>query len=642
MSEFDDLISEFGSGPKEKVIVTPHADLIKEFGSGNVQAAAPVAAEPQAQITYNPDGTPNPPRFVGTNVAGSTPGSYKDKLYSDAVTEEYAKSKEQFGKGFGEIGSGMSATGVGNVALGGLGMVAAPITPIVKGAEDIVNKIWPANPQGIGAGTGDKLTMILPIKGAGNYAKAQLPSNIAVERLVEAIGKENLPEVIRRMKADERISPMDVSNSTLQVAQKLAVTEGKHQNVLNDFSTKRVAGSNEAVKAAFDESLGVPVNALDKINELKEKARTTGRTAINPLVEKGKPADITPVIKNLETGFGTDPVAKQTLKQIKAGQDITGPGLSPYQHRLLELRQDLTGEFTGPLRDIKGEQGLHEKQMALRREAQDLIDSPDPSNRRLGNRLMDLRNKIVDVIDKSAPGYKEALGKYADDMQVQEAFERGFSLFGKSPKITNRPEFLIDELKNEKRPEVIEALKEGGRIAVDSQTRGFKNSARKGEDLVASEFNTEKIKALYGEKEANKLIQKLENERAISTTDSKLYQNSQTAMRLKNDLRVPQSVQGTDPLKVILPTVLEGANIAYGGFPGMATAAYLVAKGATKYGVTPAVNAYRGKQNLELTKLLTSQGENRQLLIRLLESRLAGPKTTLQQLKHFALPTLPP
>lgn len=641
-----DLIDQFGGGKSSaKPMVSPNADLINEFGGGTVQA---IPAGPEPKVTYEPDGRPNPPKFISDSTAAPSPKSTLDKQYTNAVVDEYTASKNQFSKGFEEIGGGLSATGVGNVALGGLGMAMAPVTPVVKGLAELGDKALPGNPQGKDAGTGEKALMILPVKGGGNFVKSRLPSNMAVEALISSIGKENIPEVIRRMKANERISPIDVSNSALQVAQKLAVTEGEHQQRLNKFSEGRVGGSNEAVKAAFDDNLGVPVNALEKIEKLKANAKETGAKFITPVVEKAGAADITPIIKNLEESFGKDPVAAQTLKQLKAGQPIVGPGMSPYQQRLFELRQDLRGDWADRdkmLLDVKGEQGLHEKQIALRREAQDLLDSPDAANRRLGNRLMDIRNKYVDAIDKVAPGYKEGLSKYADDMQIQEAFERGFSLFGKSPKITNRPEFLIEELKREKRPEIINALKEGGRIAVDSMTRQFKNSARKGEDLVASDFNAEKIKALYGEKEANKLISTLEDERAISTTDSKLFQNSQTAMRLKADSRVQQAKDPNDfKINQLLPYAAEAASLyaTSGAAPGLGASAYLAAKGVNKYGITPTINKYRGKQNDELTKLMTATGEEREMLIKILEDRIMPPKGTIQQLKHFALPVLPP
>lgn len=637
-SENEDLIAEFtGKGKAASKIISPNADLINQFVGPDKAVAPAEVNSPQPDYvprdaTGNPTGAPRSVGILPNVVSSPLPTDYLHKKYFDAVAEDYAAAKAQTSQGVDEIGKGLSASGIGNVAMGGLGQLISPVTPIIKAATEVIDRTLPGNPQGKGAGTGEKLGMILPIKGSGSFVKAQLPSNIAIERLIETIGKENLPEVVRRMKANPRISPIDVSNSALQVAQKLAVTEGEHQNILNQYSQKRVGGSADAVKTAFDDSLGVPVNALEKINTLKQNARDTGKTAIEPVIEKAKPVDVTPVVKHI------DAVLKPGVTSVVSmGETLPGPRIKEELEQFRKLMTDDKSNRTDA-------RELHQIQSALRAKAQDLLDSQSGQDRQIGHGLMNVRNKIVDAIDKSAPGYKEGLSKYANDMEIQEAFERGFSLFGKSTKMTNRPEFLIDELKNAK-PEVKEALKEGGRIAVDSMTRGFKNSARKGEDLVASEFNAEKIKALYGEKEAKQLISKLQDEHAISTTDTKLYQNSQTAMRLKNDNKVPQPVDPNEfNLKKLLPYAAEGAAMfATGGQSyGAGAGAYLAAKSFNSHAITPAVNKYRSKQNTELTKLMTAEGIDRDMLIKVLEDRAAPPKSTLQIIKHLALPVLPP
>ena len=41
MSDYDDLIKEFGSSSKDTGVTTEYHDLIKEFGSGDVKATPP-------------------------------------------------------------------------------------------------------------------------------------------------------------------------------------------------------------------------------------------------------------------------------------------------------------------------------------------------------------------------------------------------------------------------------------------------------------------------------------------------------------------------------------------------------------------------------------------------------------------------
>jgi UDP-glucose 4-epimerase len=53
-------------------------------------------------------------------------------------------------------------------------------------------------------------------------------------------------------------------------------------------------------KNAFNETMGAPVNVLEKLNTLKKDIKEVGSKEINPIVTASKPSDITSVIQNIE------------------------------------------------------------------------------------------------------------------------------------------------------------------------------------------------------------------------------------------------------------------------------------------------------------------------------------------------------
>jgi hypothetical protein len=568
------------------------------------------------------------------------------KGFVDTLVHEVKSGRDNIGAGVAQLGQSLPVSGLGNVALGGLQILGSPFTATAKTMDKAAGV----------EGFGDRAMLALPAKGLGQIVKSKMPSEIAIKNVVDAIGLENLPRVIKELKSNDRLSPVDVSEQLLLASMKLQTTPGKHQQRIYDFNKGRLETSNDAVKQAMDDTLGVPVNALQKINEMKAQARKTGDDLINPLVEgKRQDVNVRSVLDLIEKEFGTGPVAKATFRQIMKGEAITGPQLSNYQKRLVEEIDNIRGQWKGDFIDIKGEQGLHQKQKELRAEAQAMLDSADGLTRRDGERLMKIRKAYVDAIDKTAPGYAKALDKYADDMQVQEGFERGFTLLNKSTKIQNRPEFLVDEIaKLEKagKTNVIEAMREGARLAADSLARQYRNQAKRSENVLAADINTEKLTALFGEKETRQLLTRLEQERKISNTDSRLHQNSKTADSQAADAKIYQPTTAKDNKidpSAFLPPAAEATAMYLSGGQSMGAAAATVigANLAKKYVVNPTKNRYGNKQNEEFAKVLTATGEERQAVIQALESYLPNkslPKTTqtLQTLKNLALPAIPP
>lgn len=639
-NEFDDLIKEFGSKGKQENTIpsTQFDDLIKEFSSGKY-TIAPVT---QSQQELGP---PRPENFNGpTNTEFLNEPRWSRELNKgirnlptnilSSIVEDAKGGASAISKGIRDIAENRPAEGIGNVGMGLLGAVFSPVTGTSK--EVIRNPITElTGSKDIGEKAEFLLTLGLPVARTGKAIQSAIPSNAAVEKLVEAIGIDNIPNALKRMKNNERLTFADVSPGARQDAQALVIQQGSHQTSLIDQINKRQSGARGQVERLYDDAMGAPVDVVKKIEELKKNAKDTGANIINPIVENSKPVDITSVVKYIDNAISSSgPVERATLKALKEGKSPS-LNLSDAQSALFNVRENIRGDWKDNPQmflDMKGEQGLHEVQKALRAKAQGLLDSDNPLQRELGGKLMKVRNQLVEAGGKE---YKEALGKYADDMSVQEAFQSGQNVLRNRPThIEDRPESLREYLKNAK-PAEIEALREGARVAIDNQIRSARNAALKGEVIPEMEFNKQKLEMLFGKKEVEELARKLRDERDISKTTVDLLHGSQTASRQASNARVdlPEKKQSS-----ILPYLAEGIGLLATQTPGIGVATAVAGSGI-KHAIFKGKEGLAKKTNSEYANLLFSEGEQRQALMNILEQRTNNSNNlSISQKLNLSLP----
>lgn len=649
MAEYDDLINEFGSSRATSGIVTPHADLIKEFGSGNVQAVAPtpVAVQEQSYIpkpgqTYETVGSSQPENQFVADVKKAP------SFIFDKSIEGFKAGKQMAGQGINEINRSQPASGIGHVALGAasslLNLTGIPAT--LEGIKKLGGKIT-GNPKAAENAV-DIAFSGLPIMKAAKITAANLiPSNRAVDAIVAKVGPENLAEGIRRMRENSRLSPADVFPSVKSMTQGLATEVGPSQTILTKAVENRKSGSKGSVEQAFNETMGAPVNVLDKINSMKAKAKETGETLINPVVEKTGPVEITDIIKHIDNAIADTPIGAATLKALKSGQNPPPLPLSPTQERLYQIRQSLRGDWTDKDKmflDVKGEQGLHRIQKDLRYEAQTLLESQG-SDKLLGGKLMNIRNKLVDAIDSGTKDkeYSKALSQYRDDMHIQDAFEKGQDILRNRPtKYEDRPELWANWKKNANKNE-IEAAREGARLAIDQQINGMRNAVgQKGTEIPQVDFNAQKLKLLFNEKEVTALFKKLKDERDITDTNQKIWEGTQTQFRKSGQDAISVRPDYKPNVTAFIAPLVEGAAMyATGGQSmGVAGASVLGYQGM-RHGMTKAGQSLDRKTNKEIANLALASGEAREALINALSERLPQGKLSMKQRLQLTLPTQP-
>jgi len=507
--------------------------------------------------------------------------------------------------------------GIGEVGLGGLAAATSPVSGALKTlVENPVTQIT-GNPK-----AGDIASLAagaaIPIVPSARTISKLVPKNSALRTLVESIGPENIPSVVSQMKANPRLTPADLSPKVMQDTQHLFTIDGPHINRLAKTVDDRTAGAKGAVQDIYDTSAGPSVDLVQKINDLAKASKEVGAREINPALINAKPVNISDTLSTI------DNILKPGV--LKVGDSVP---LTNVKKELQSIQKSLRTSKEYNASD------LHSFQSGLRRTAESLLKSADGGSKEVGHALMNVRNSLVSDIDKAAGGaYKPALNKYRDEMHIADAFKEGYQgIFSSSKSMENTPSFTkkwFDSLTDAEK----QAAREGARASIATEIGVAKNPSLAGEALSRSEFNREKLRIIFGEQEANALITRLEHERKIADTNNKLIHGSQTAMRnaSKEAFALPTP---SDPNKLIPPALMEGASILGGGYPGVATAAYAGARGATKL-----KDMVRGKlqreKNAQYTKLaLPNTPEERQALIDTLD-RLSMPKPRQSILRRGA------
>jgi hypothetical protein len=269
--------------------------------------------------------------------------------------------------------------------------------------------------------------------------------------------------------------------------------------------------------------------------------------------EDAKPVDVTAAIEHID----------KKLKPTVGGAE-SGLPKGPVADRLAEIRSQLTDDkelLTDPKR-------LHVIQSDIGKEINDLSKSTSGTEKRLIGPLRDVQNKIVDAIDAATSGkYKPARAAWKDEVQVQEAFDKGRDIFRNRPSVDeDLPEFWRKYVKDAS-PEELDAVRKGARVALDYQVRSIRASSARGTNAPEIPFNREKVEAILGKKEADKWARTVRDEADIANTNQKLFGNSETKARDVGYAAVqPREVRPASFSQYLPPILAEGAGMM-AGFP---------------------------------------------------------------------------
>ncbi len=626
------------NAPKqEQSVGTSLVDHYLAGAPAPVTAPPPDASSPQ-NLDYwkvNPETANQPPQSAISKAGGYVAGLPVE--YVGNVQKNARSGIELASQGLKDIVENKSAAGVGKAVLGALGYVASPVTGIFSTAGEEVTKMTGSKD------IGDRAELLLgsglPVAKAGQMVAKALPKPKALEAIIDTIGgPDKIKVVVDELRSNPRLTIQDVVPATRQMAQKLITTEGQHQNKFEQFVQERIGSTKDSITDIHSAAMGTPVNIVDKVNSLKQAAADVGKKEIQPAVTASGPVDISNVISNIDGKLkpGVNSV-------ITEGQPLP---LGDIEKPLAVVRKFLTDD-----KQVRTDaKSLHQFQSALRAKAEDMLNSTSSSERQQGYALMNVRNDIVEAIDKASPrikladgtetgAYKQALSNFRDEKQVENAFQMGMLVTkNRLGRLEDDPKFW-DNWVNAASPQELEAAREGAKLALQHNIKAFKAGARKAEDVVESQFNVDKLSSLFGKDEITKMSRQLKDEREIAITNQKLIHGSDTAMRMKADSRVDLPVE--KPPSGVLPVMAAAAEgLAYmsGGLPGIGASAVVGQRIASKVKHNFVDLPLAKAKNERITDLLTATGEDREQLIKILESRIPKANLSIGSKARLALP----
>lgn len=442
------------------------------------------------------------------------------------------------------------------------------------------------------------------------------PSAQAVDRLVEAIGPENVQAVVQRTQSNPRLTLADTSDQVRTMTQGLIdPAQPKAQGAIVAAVDKRVKSAPDAVNSAYTQAMGPAPDVVQMVEGLKARARAAGQKAIQPALENAKPVDVSPVLSAIDEKLQPGINALLNPK--------TQLPLSDFQKELVRLKQELVTDRGEQLFDA---QRLHRVQSDLGDKAYQLSKSPDPKDRMLGGQLRDVNERLIGQIDEASGGaYRPARAKFKDAKDVSEAFESGFDTLKNRQGLTGALEDSPAAFKkwmDAATPEEVVARRLGTRADIDQKIRNAQNQSLKGEQITRIEYNRDKLRMLFGDAETDRLVRAMEDTRLISHTNAKLLEGAKTAETQAGQraLAVPK-VGGGNPLQYVTPI---GAEIlsSSAGLPGAGLAASLAGRGI-QLGVQKAAQVNALMRNAEFAKAAMATGSERSVVFNKL---LAHPK----------------
>lgn len=586
------------------------------------------------------------------------------------ITRALADYPDEVVKGIGDL-----LAAPGNVLASSTPSTSESLIPTAFGLGSLTLGGEYVRPTGVGRVAGIPSAM-----GTGLTAIADkvAPTTRSTNALVKAIGPENVPEAVNMLKSNPRLTLADVSDPVrLRTQGLMAGGTPDVQDFISKAVKDRAASRLEATNTAFTRAMGPSPDVTVMVEGLKERARDVGRNAIQPALENAKPVDVSPVIAAIN-------------EKLKPGiNPLLDPGsklpLSAEQEALARVKQQLIAPTGETLFDAKR---LHEVQSNIGDQAFQYSKSPDPKDRLLGAQLRTVNEKLIDQIDQAAGpvplaagharigleggtkyvdvpegragleklndpdflkenaqpanvgAYRAGRAKFKDAKDISEAFESGFDTLknrsGLSGALEDSPQAFRNWMKDAT-PEEIVARRLGTRADIDQKINSVKNGALAGQNITSIPYNQEKLTALFGDKEADRLIRVMQDAKREADTNAAIHAGSKTAETTKaaKDIEV-RKVGGGNPLQYVAPVAAELLGQG-AGLPGVGFAASLAAKGvhmgAQKLGQMQDIAT-----NMQMAKSALATGRARQETINAL---LSHPKVVRQLKKSSNALTAP-
>lgn len=292
---------------------------------------------------------------------------------------------------------------------------------------------------------------------------------------------------------------LDVSPSALGTAQGVVTKPGRGRDILVNALMKRHTARNPRIRADVEATLGpaVPPRSVDA--NLVSQQRALG-PSYDAVKKAGGPVDLSELSLQINNALPT--LRGKPAAALKAVQ-----------------------------RMIAGDRGVSATEAHnIRRAIDDAIQSKDIGTfeRTL---LTDARAMVDNQLAQAAPGIKALDETYQQLAREREALEAGADVLG-SGKGSLWPEELAAQRATLSTPEKV-AQRVGARGEIERAIRTTASDPQAMRRVVKGEgdWNREKLAQIFGEAEADRIINAVDREAAFADAYNKIVQNSQTAQR---------------------------------------------------------------------------------------------------------------
>ncbi|PSC02700.1 hypothetical protein SLNSH_22835 [Alsobacter soli] len=429
--------------------------------------------------------------LAGEGIAGWALGTGAKSLPQAIVRGGVAGTLQGAAAGAGES---QDLTKPADVALnvakdGAIGAVLGTAIPAaLGGAARVWDKLNP-----IGAAT-DALAN-LPAK-AQQYIAQQLPNAARVQALKQqaaALGPEGMLA--------------DVSPEWAGIARGASARPGSRDAIVQAL-TERDAGKNARITGAINDTLGPDVVPSQRLAGIKDAQKALG-PEYEQALQGAKAVDTEPLLHRLtEISVDARGPARQAARDVKSMLNIEGTDqLDPNPRTLLNIRHAIDGMMEG-------------------QENTDVL-------RVLG----DARKAVDAELQTKVPGIKTVDAKYGELARQADSFKQGQNLLD-SGKQALRPSEVQDLVEKGVQPQgelvgpsaAALRLREGTRAEIERIVGTNANDVAKLNQLFKAEgdWNRDKLRTLFGQDRADKILQTLDAERKMEATKNWVVGNSAT------------------------------------------------------------------------------------------------------------------
>lgn len=371
----------------------------------------------------------------------------------------------------------------------------------------------------------------------------------------------------------------DIPGNPRRVAQGLAAMPGEGGEILGTAIETRAAQAPARIKATADAAISGPDAAFaERARLAAERSHKLGpeyEAALNT-PDPIDASDIGSAIGELSADAVGGVAASLSKIEAALGKTV----------KVVDGKKVTTFE---PISAVK----LHN----IRSELSDDIEEARRAGR---GKFVAQMSPVLEQIDArldQLPGYADARTGYANNKAMERALEEGRAVFRGGEASAMSPNELRAVVQKMTPPQ-LDAYRKGAREYIAALMGTSKNDAAAAWGAFAKEWNEEKLRIILGKPEADKLINRLKAENIFSVTRGDVLKGSQTQMRAESaaaigDFRTPETGQRPGPIKRVTNALNAAGNsaidtIMYGG---------------------------RGQANLELGKLLSMQGLDRDKML---------------------------